>query len=158
MRTMAAVALLFASAVLVCGQTSEKNIYAGGISYNPGGSPSIAGTGLYARSVSDSGTYAFGVVDALPASVKPFTVTTQFSAGVAQRVLTIAKVPIYVPTSAGVSYNGKNTGWAWTTGALGVIKLKDNWKMLPNLRMVKSSISDGSGYQVIVGVLFGWAQ
>lgn len=133
-----------------------KNVYAGGISYNNAGVPSIAGTGLYARSVNDSGTYMFTVVDALPTNLKPFTVTTNFGAGIAQRVATLGKVPIFVPTSAGVSFNGTNTGWAWSTGALASIRVKNNWRIFPNVRVVKSSVSNGTGYQPIVGVLFGW--
>jgi len=135
-----------------------KNIYAGGISYNASASPQIAGTGLYARFLADSGTYAFTAVDALPTTVKPLVVTTQFSAGIAQKILTIGKVPIYIPTSAGISYNGTNTGWAWTTGALAVVPVKGNWRVMPNLRMVKSSVSQGSGYQVIAGFLLGWGE
>jgi hypothetical protein len=135
------------------------NIYAAGISFNSSGSPSIAGTGLYARLISDgTGTYAFTVVDALPASVKPFTVTSSFGAGIAQKVFTVGNVPIFVPTSAGISYNGSNTGWAWSTGALAAVKIKNNWRIFPNVRIVKSSVSGGTGYQPIVGILFGWGQ
>lgn len=137
--------------------TSPANIYAAGISFNNSGSPSIAGTGMYARLISDgSGTYAFTVVDALPASLKPFTVTTNIGAGIAQKVVTLGSVPIFIPTSAGISYNGTNTGWAWSTGAIASIKIKGNWRVFPNVRIVKSSVSAGSGYQPIVGVLFGW--
>ena len=135
------------------------SVYALGTSYNAGGSPAVAGTGLYAHKVNDSGTYAFTVVDALPATLKPFTVTTNFGFGVAQKVVTLGKVPIYIPTSAGVSWNGNNTGWSWTTGALAAIKYKDtNFRIMPNVRIVKSSVSGGTGYQPIVGVLFGWGQ
>lgn len=133
------------------------NLYAAGVSYNVGGSPAVAGTGLYARLLS-GGTYAFSVVDALPLSVKPFTVSTNFGFGVAQKVVTIANVPIFVPTSAGISYNGNNTGWAWSTGGLAAFKVKGNLRVLPNVRIVKSSVSNGAGYQPIVGVLFGWGQ
>ncbi len=134
------------------------NIYAGGISFNNAGSPSIAGTGLYARSISGSGTYAFTVVDALPTNLKPFTVTTNFGGGIAQKLFTIGKVPIFLPSSAGVSYNGSNTGWVWSTGALASITVKKNWRIFPTVRIAKSSVSNGTGYQPIVGILFGWGQ
>ena len=136
--------------------TSLTNIYAAGLSYNSQGTPGIAGTALYARSVNDSGTYAFTVVDALPTSYKPFTVTTNFSAGVAQKIFTLGKVPIFVPTSAGVSFTGTNTGWAWSTGALASVKLKGNWRIFPTVRVAKSSVSNGTGYQPVIGVMFGW--
>jgi hypothetical protein len=166
MKNFAFVAVLCLSAVACFGQTAPppteslpSNIYAGGISFNSSASPRIAGTGLYARLISDgSGTYAFTALDALPASVKPFTVTTNMSVGIAQKLFSVGKVPIFVPTSAGVSFTGSNTGWAWSTGALASIKLKNNWRVLPNVRLMKSSVSNGSGYQPIVGVLFGWGQ
>ncbi len=139
--------------------TPLTNIYAGGISYNNSGTPAIAGTGLYARVLNDgSGTYAFTAVDVLPTNLKPFTVTTNFSAGIAQKVFTIGKVPIFVPTAAGVSFNGTNTGWAWSTGALASIKLKGNWRVFPTVRVAKSNVSNGTGVQPIVGILFGWGQ
>jgi hypothetical protein len=138
---------------------NPTNVYAVGASYNVGGSPAIAGTGLYARLMNDgSGTYAFTVVDALPNTIKPFTVSTNFSVGVAQKVLTIGKVPIFVPTSAGISYTGVNTGWQWNTGAMAVFKVKENWRIMPTVRLVKSSVSNGTGYQPVIGVLFGWGQ
>jgi hypothetical protein len=138
-------------------QSPLSNIYAGGISFNNAGTPAIAGTGLYARLINDgSGTYLFTVVDALPTQLKPFTVTSNFGAGVAQKIFTIGKVPVFIPTSAGISFTGSNTGWSWSTGALASVKLKGNWRIFPTVRIAKSSVSNGTGYQPIVGVLFGW--
>jgi hypothetical protein len=150
--------------LVVCGSLAiaqqtdpPQNFAAAGVSYNNGATPKVAGTGLYARLVASStGTYAFTAVDALPNTTQPFTVTTQVSMGVAQRIVTIGPVPIYIPTSAGISYSGTNTGWAWTTGGLAVIPLRGSWKIVPNIRAIKGSVSQGTGYQVIVGVLFGW--
>jgi hypothetical protein len=136
------------------GQTN--NVVAVGVSVNPGGSPQVAGTGLWARLVNSQGTYAFTVVDALPASIKPFTVTTNVSAGIAQKVLTINGVDILVPTAAGISWTGSNTGWAWSTGGMAAFKYKQT-RILPNVRFLKSSVSGaGAGYAVIAGILFGW--
>lgn len=151
--------LIFALALACAGQTpGPTNLYAGGISYNVGASPAIAGTGLYARLIAGAGTYAFTVVDALPITIRPFTVSTDFSTGIAQKIFTIGNVPIYVPTAVGVSYTGTNTGWAWSTGGLASIAVRGNWKILPNIRVVKSSVSGGAGYGVIVGVLAGWGE
>lgn len=135
---------------------SGSNVYAAGVSYNNSGVPAIAGTGLYARSLNDSGTYLFTVVDAIPTNLHPFTVTTNFGGGIAQKVVTIGKVPLYIPTAAGVSFNGTNTGWAWSTGVLASVKLKGNFKLFPTVRIAKSSVSNGTGYQPIIGVMFGW--
>lgn len=135
------------------------SIYAIGPSFNSSASVAVAGTGLYAHKLTD-GTFGFTVVDALPNSVKPFTVTTNFSFGVAQKIVTLGKVPIYIPTSAGVSWNGVNTGWAWSTGALAYIKPRadKNYVIMPTVRVAKSSVGNGTGYQPIVGILFGWGQ
>lgn len=157
MKAVAFLALLCST--LAFGQQPFTNVYAGGVSFNSSASPRVAGTALYARLLSDgSGTYAFTVADALPTGVKPFSVTANFGAGIAQKLFTLDKVPFFVPTAAGVSINGPNTGWSWNTGILAAIKLKGNWRVMPNVRVLKSSVSGGTGYQPIVGVLFGWGQ
>jgi hypothetical protein len=135
-----------------------QNIYAGGISYSINATPAIAGTALYAHAINASGTYAFSVIDALPNTIKPFTVTSNIGAGIAQRVVTIGKIPVFVPTSAGISWQGSNVGWQWNGGALASIHLKGSYYLMPSVRFLKSSVSNGSGYQPIVGVLFAWGQ
>ncbi|HEX4039058.1 MAG TPA: hypothetical protein VHX37_13440 [Acidobacteriaceae bacterium] len=138
-----------------------ENLYAVGVSYNVGATPAVAGTGLYARNLNTGSslpTYAFTAVDALPNTLKPFTVSTNMGAGIAQQVATIGNVPIYVPTAVGVSWNGTNTGWQWNTGAIASIHLKGNYYLLPSVRIVKSSVTGGTGYQPIIGVLFGWGK
>lgn len=143
-----------------CLAQDVSNLYLAGGSYSPGGSPSFAGSALYAHQINASGTYAFTMIDALPASVKPFTVNTNIGIGIAQRVATINGYSIFVPTSAGISYSGTNTGWAWSTGAGVPFRLKpdSNWYAMPSVRVLKSSVSGGSGYQPIFGLMFGWGQ
>ncbi len=159
MRSIALLVLILALLALSCpAQTPATNIYAGGVSYNPGASPAIAGTGLYARLVAGTGTYAFTVVDLLPTTLAPFTVTSNMAVGIAQKVVQINSVSVYIPTAAGISYTGSNTGWAWSTGALASVPIKGAWKIQPNVRFLKSSVNNGSGYQVIGGVLFGWGR
>lgn len=138
---------------------NASNIYAAGGSYNQSGSPSVAGTALYAHLVNDgSGTYVFSMFDALPASHSPFTVTTNLGGGIAQKLATIAGVSLYVPTSAGVSFSGSNLGWQWNTGVLASIPIKNSWKVMPNVRVIKSSVSGGTGYQPVIGLLVGWGK
>lgn len=156
---------LFVFSVCAFGQapapasTLPANFYAAGVSYNVGASPQVAGTGLYAHLVSaDLGTYAFGVIDALPVSVRPFTVTTNVGTGIAQKVFTIGKVNVYVPSAAGISFSGTNTGWAWSTGGMVAIPVKNSVRIMPMVRVLKSSISGGAGYQPIVGLLVGWGK
>ena len=139
-------------------EANLQNVYAAGVSWNNAGVPSVAGTGLYAHLLADTGTYAFTAVDALPNTLKPFTVTTNIGLGVAQKVVTIGTVPIYIPSSAGISFTGSNTGWQWNAGALGSIHLSGQYYLMPTVRIVKSSVSNGSGYQPIVGLLFAWGR
>lgn len=130
------------------------NIYGVGVSYNPGASPSVAGTALYAHGVGNSGTYAFTVLDALPNTVKPFTVTTNVGVGVAQKLLTIGKVPFYGTTSTGVAWSGTNAGWQYNFGAAALIGIKanKNYYVMPTARVLKSTIN--GAYSPIVGVEF----
>ena len=134
-----------------------NNFAAAGVSWQPGGTPAVAGTGLYARLLpTDSGTYAFSVVDAVPTSFRPFAVATSVSTGLAQRVFRLAGADVFIPTAAGVSYSGNNTGWSWSTGGLVSVKVKNSWRVMPCARVLKSSVSNNSGYQVVASVLVGW--
>jgi hypothetical protein len=138
--------------------TPIQNFYAAGGSYNVGATPAVAGTGLYAHSISNSSTYAFTAVDALPNTLKPFTVTSNIGAGIAQRVAALGKVGIWVPSSAGISWSGAKTGWQWNSGAMATIPLKNSFYLVPTVRMLKSSVSGGTGYQPIIGILVGWGK
>src|SRR3984957_17559439 len=85
--------------------TAPQNIYAFGPSWNVGGSPPVAGTALYAYQLpTNSDTWAFTVMDILPNTLKPFTVTDNIGIGIAQKAFTIGSVPIFIPTAAGISW------------------------------------------------------
>jgi hypothetical protein len=135
-----------------------ENLYAAGLSYSVNATPAVAGSALYAHRLSDSGTYAFTHVDALPNTLKPFTVTTNIGAGIAQKVFSIGNVPLFMPTGAGVSFNGSNAGWEWNGGVLAAIHVKGKYFIMPTARFLKSSVSNGTGYQPILGLEFGIAQ
>src|SRR6185437_9544556 len=100
-------------------------------------------TALYAHALSNTGTYAFSAVDALPNTIKPFTVSTNVGAGIAQRVATISGIDVYVPTAAGISWCGANTGWQWNAGALASVHVRGNYYVMPSVRFLKSSVSGG---------------
>ncbi len=149
--------------VTIYGQTVSSpaqpaNLYAAGVSYYKSASPAVAGTALYAHAIVGAKTYAFTAIDAVPASVKPFTVTTNIGAGIAQKVFSVGKVDIFVPSAVGISWTGTNTGWQWTTGALAAIPLPKSTYIMPTVRVLKSSVSNGAGYQPVIGVLFGWGK
>jgi hypothetical protein len=135
-----------------------QNIYAAGASWNGAGSASVAGSVLYAHLLAD-GTYAFTHIDAVPASVKPFTVTTNIGAGVAQKIATIGKYNVYVPAAAGISFSGANAGWQWNTGAAVAIPFgTKGYFLMPTVRFLQSNVSGGAGVQPIIGLLFGWGK
>lgn len=134
-----------------------NNIYAAGVSYNQAGTPQIAGTALYAHVVdATTGTYAFTALDALPTSTKPFTVTTNIGAGISQKIFTIGNTVIFAPVATGFSFTGSNSGWQWNGGLLASIPYR-KINLMPNVRFLKSSVSNGSGYQPIAGLLIGLA-
>jgi hypothetical protein len=161
MPRLCALIFVFAGLFPAAAQNPFPDNFAGvGGSYLAGGTgiSSIAGTGIYARLVnSASGTYAFTVVDAVPQTVKPFVIGTNAGAGIAQWLFTLAGVEFFTPNSAGVSWSGSNTGWNWSSGMLAVVPVKTStWRILPSVRMVKSSVNNNAGYQVILGVGVGW--
>lgn len=149
--------VLFAG--LVCGAHAQgvSNFYAAGGSYNPAASPKFALTAMAAHQMNTSGTYGFTVVDAITASDKTFN--TNVGIGVAQKVLTIARHDVLVPTSLSVSTNGAgNVGWAYGTGAYIPFKVKDNWYVGLMARATKSSVSGGAGIQPNLTLTIGWGQ
>jgi hypothetical protein len=142
----------------IIAQTPILNFYGAGGSYNFNAQPNIAGTALYAHYITSPGTYAFTVIDVLPNTVKPFTVTSNIGAGLAQKIFTIGKASLIMPTTAGISWSGTNTGWQWTGGGGVMVQVKDSFYVMPTVRFLKSSISDGSGYEPVLGVLFCWGK
>jgi hypothetical protein len=146
----------------------SANLYGLGLSYNNASADSpVAGTLLYAHKLNDSGTYGFTVVDALPASSvavsgkKVFnfsTVTTNVGIGVAQKIATIGKLPIYGIASSGFSWTGQNSGWNYSGGGMTHIRFKNSaWGLAPNIRFAKSNVS-GAGIQLIPGVMLTYNQ
>src|ERR1035437_1836960 len=135
-----------------------QNLYAVGGSYNVDASPSVAGTALYAHFVTSPGTYAFTVIDVLPNTVRPFTVTSNIGVGLAQKMFSIGRVSLFMPTTAGVSWSGSNTGWQWTGGTAVTVSLNHGFYLVPTVRFLKSSVSGGSGYQSIFGSALGWGK
>jgi hypothetical protein len=159
MKRVAIAAVLALAMIPPCSaQTPVQNLYALGGSYNVNAQPSVAGTVMYAHYVAAPGTYAFTVIDALPNTIKPYTVTSNIGIGLAQKMFSIGRVSLYVPTTAGVSWSGANTGWQWTFGGAGTIPIKRGFYLVPMVRLLKSSVSGGSGYQVIAGLTVGWGK
>lgn len=149
--------LVFLITLFAFGLFAQDNFAAAGVSYNPGASPPVAGTGLYARLLpGTTGTYSFTTVDALVTSTKPFTIGTNIATGLAQKLFTVGSLTVYASTGGGVSWNGKNTGWTWNGGGLVPLKLgKSSWFAVPAVRFIKSSVNQNSDYQLIATVMLG---
>jgi hypothetical protein len=157
MKTLLLVIALFIS-LAAQAQAPVQNLYAIGGSYNINARPSVAGTALYAHYVAGPGTYAFAAIDALPGTIKPFAVTSNVGAGVAQKLFSVGRVGLYLPTAAGISWTGANTGWQWSGGAAVTVRLKGSFGVMPTVRFLKSSVSGGSGYQPVIGLLFSFGK
>jgi hypothetical protein len=138
-----------------------SNLYTLGLSYSPGADKPVAGSASYFRQVNDSGTYVFTMVDAHPSTSKPFTVTTSFGVGIAQKVATIAGMNIYVPTNAGIAYSGSAVGWNYSSGVGVAIRwkaYKDGYLyIVPTARFDKNNVTN-DGFQPIGGVQIGWGK
>ena len=163
-KTIALIIVFLLVAVLGFGQTTNtdpSNLYSFGASWNQSASATVAqqfaGTAMYARKQTEKGTYAFTALDIVPTSVTPITVTTQTSIGVAQRVMAVGGWNFYMTAAAGPSWTGTNTGWAWIAGGLASHPIgKTGWSVMPNVRTIKSSVNNNSGYQLIIGVMVGF--
>jgi hypothetical protein len=133
--------------------TEPINLYAVGGSWNQSASgitaQQYAATAMYARAQTAAGTYAFTAIDLVPTSMTPVTLTTQTSVGIAQRVLSVAGWNIYATAASG----------AWLAGGMASHAVgKGNWRVMPNVRAIKSSINNNSGVQLIIGVMVGFGQ
>ena len=141
--------------------TDPVNLYAVGGSWNQSASSvtsqQYAATVMYARSQTERGTYAFTALDLVPTSVAPITLTTQTSVGIAQRVLAVGGWNIYATAASGPSWTGTNTGWAWIAGGMASKAIgTKGWRIMPNIRTIKSSVNGNSGVQLIIGVMAGY--
>jgi hypothetical protein len=139
-------------------QVPVQNFFAVGGSYNINARPSVAGSALYAHYLAAPGTYAFTALDVLPGTIKPFTVTSNIGVGVAQKLFTIGHASVYMPTAAGVSWSGGNTGWQWTGGAMVAVAVGHGFSVVPTIRFLKSSVSGGAGYQPVLGLSLGFGK
>jgi hypothetical protein len=153
---VASLSLLFCQTVIA--QSDVQNMYAAGMAYSVNGAPPLASEAIYAHRMNDAGTYGFTNIIALPNTVKPFTVTSNVGVGVAQKVATIANIPVYAPVGIGPSWTGSNIGYQYNAGFLASIHIKNDYYFLPSFRFVKSSVSNGTGYQPTIGLDFGWGK
>lgn len=150
-RIATAAAILLAAAMAFSQAPTREslpnNIYAFGATINPNGSPIVSGTGMYGRLTDGAkGTYAIGVLDVVSTTAKPYTVTTNPSAGIAQQFIDKGNLKVFVTPSAGLSYTGANTGYSYALGGMVTYDLSPNYAIGFGGRLFRSNISN-SGYQ-----------
>ncbi len=169
-RVLTAILLVALALPLAMAQNSaeeRQDVFGAGGSYNssPAAIPSFAGAVMYAHRVSP-GLYSFTLVDifaqtalvkdATGAEVSKYQITTAPTTGLAQHLRDIGKVKVYVLGTIGAAAGGTQIGWAYSTGGAAYIGLGKGWCLIPNLRMMKSSLS--GDYQGIYGIMIGWGK
>jgi hypothetical protein len=162
---LALASLLLVSAAPLYSQTAEpvRDLVAAGASWNQYTQPQVSGNLMYAHQVS-GGTFSFSLVDITAKTVtdvgsdgKPvtrFATMTSVSTGLAQYLKSIGPARIYVVSTVGVSAGGESVGGTWTAGGAAVIPIgSKGWCLMPNLRVLKSTVSE---FQGIFGIAIGW--
>lgn len=153
---LAVLAVLLCLAVPAFSADAFSDVVGGGASFNQYSEPQISGNLIYAHKVSE-GLYSFNLVDLTSKTAEPFTVTTSITTGLAQYVRTIGRARVYVVGTFGVSAGGEDVGSAFSSGGAAVIPLgSKGWCLLPNVRVLKSSLT--SEFQAVYGLSFGWGQ
>ena len=151
--------ILFLGAMLIPMNTAAQdvtNLYGAGVAYSVNASPSFSGSAFYARNIADSHSYAYTNVLAVPTSVKPFQVSTNIGVGIAQKFVTFGTTNVYCDTTAGPSWTGSNFGWQYNGSCFAPVHVKKSYYVIPLVGFLKSSVSNGSGYQPVIGIHFGW--
>jgi len=127
-----------------------------GGSFNQYAEPSISGNLLYAQRLGlDDSTYNFNFVDIVSKNEDEFKVSTSVTFGVAQKMLTFGRAKVYVTTGVGFLAGDENLGYSWTGGGAVAIPLGHGFQVLPNIRFLKSSLTD---FQGVFGLMIGWGK
>ena len=127
-----------------------------GLSYNPNGTPEIAGTVMALKRVSDEGTYIGSVVDFIPADRKFSSITTSIGPVVAHKVATIGNQPLWAATGITLAYNGSAVGWGYNVGGMAPIRVKSsNWFVTPAVRGTYDSTTGNFRPIFTLGVGYG---
>lgn len=170
-RACAAILWLALAAIIASAQPAtpappeeRRDVFGAGGSYNssPTAVPNFAGTIVYAHRIT-AGLYSFTLVDIFaqpnPAPVEgasTFVITTTPTTGLAQHTRDIGKVKLYVLGTIGAAAGGSQVGWAYSAGGAAYIGLGKGYCLIPNIRMLKSSLN--GEFQGIFGIMFGWGK
>jgi hypothetical protein len=135
--------------------TLDQNVVGLGVSFNQMNRASLAGSLMYAHRLTTTGKqWSFSSFDIVPLPTNPYISMTSITTGMAQEMGRIGKLVIILPIAAGISSNGSNTGWGWTSALLLSYPV-GRWRIMPNVRVNKTSVGQGAGPQMTFGVMIG---
>lgn len=141
--------------MLACPVFAVDDFVAAGVSWNQYAAPQISGNLLYAHRLKDQ-VYTFNFVDLVSKSYQPFTVATSITTGVGAKILEMGPAKVFATTGVGVLAGDKDVGYSWTSGWAATIPIgKKGWAVMPNVRVIKSSLTE---IQWIGGVMIGWGR
>jgi hypothetical protein len=138
----------------LCAQNLPNEFVGFGASYNQQLSPPVSGWGVYAKKITDK-TYSFNVVDITSKTLKPFTVQTVTSTGIAQYIGSYSKMKVFGIINAGVAAAESNVGFGYSGGVAFTTKIKDNIILIIPVRVQKTTLGDWQG---TIGVGIGLKQ
>ena len=135
--------------------TLAQNVVGLGVSFNQMNRASLAGSLMYAHRLTTTGRqWSFSSFDVIPLPTNPYISMTSVTTGVAQEMGCIGKLCIVLPLAAGITSNGTNTGWGWTSALLLSYPI-GHWRIMPNVRVNATSVGHGAGPQMTFGVMIG---
>ena len=133
----------------------DQNVVGLGVSFNQMNKASVAGSAMYAHRLTTTGSqWSFSSFDVIPLPTNPYLALTSITTGVAQDLGHIGKLAIVLPLAAGVTSNGTNTGWGWTSALILSYPI-GRWRIMPNIRVNKTSVGQGAGPQMTFGLMIG---
>jgi len=134
---------------------APSQFVAAGANFNQYSAPQISGSLLYAHRVAGD-TFSFSLVDVVSKTVKPFTVQTAISTGVAQHLVDVGRGHVYAVTTVGLAAGAENIGGAWTGGGAVIVPLgARGWAIILSARTLKTSLA---GWQGMYGLGLGWGK
>jgi len=155
-KLLLAIAILFLAIPCLSQDQNYENFVAAGMSFNQHAEPNIAGNLLYAHKMNEEGSlYSFNFIDLVSKDKDKFIVGTSITAGIAKKLVEFGRAKVFGTTGVGILAGGENVGYSWTSGGAVVIPLGKGWQALPNIRIIKSSLTEFEG---IYSFMLGWGK
>jgi hypothetical protein len=110
---------------------------------------------MYAHRLTATGRqWSFSSFDVIPLPTNPYITMTSITTGVAQEIGHLGKLVVVLPVAAGITTNGTNTGWGWTSALLLSYPIS-HWRIMPNIRVNNTSVGQHSSPQMTFGIMIG---